>query len=192
MSAFTAEMEKYLKEAIESTAQHTAEATARAIERERKRFRTERKDRRYHNTELLLRNYRTLNEHYKYAVFDAEKARESSDEFTEIMELMGSSFGDEDLRIESIRQSAGRTKVIMAHVNLMLEIYRNACERSRSTAIQRRWRELDARYIADDEMSVGEIAIREDVTEQTVRNDLKACIGELTVLFFGVDGLCQE
>lgn len=166
-----------------------AKAAIRAVERERKKFQRAQHDKKLHNTKLLLRHYRTLNEHYKHAVFDASKAREESDDFVEIMALMNSSLGDEELYVESIKQSVVRTKVIMAHVNKMLEIYQQLCENSRRSDDARHWRVLSALYLDEEATPAAQIASAEGIDKRTIYKDIDTCVADLTVLFFGIAGL---
>ncbi len=107
-----------------------AAAAVKAVERERAKFKKQQYDKRFHNTKLLLRHYRALNEHYHNAVFDVQTAEASDEDFSDMMQAMNSTIADEELYVESIKQSCIRTKVIMAHVNKMLDIYQIMCERS--------------------------------------------------------------
>ena len=114
----------------ETGAKIGAEETAKAVEAERKKVKKQEYDSRFHNTKLLLRHYRSLNEHYKHAIYDTTSAVDESESFTEIMRLMRRNVSDENIYIESIKKSQLRTKVIMTHVNKMLDIYRIMCEKS--------------------------------------------------------------
>ena len=67
-----------------------AKAAVKAVEREKKRVKERLYDRRYHNTKLLLQNYRHLNEHFKNAIFEIEQAEEFDETFYDIMECMNS------------------------------------------------------------------------------------------------------
>lgn len=166
-----------------------AKAAVRAVEREKKHIRKKQQDSRLHNTKLLLRNYRVLNEHYKNAVFSVEKAIEETDAFNEIIELMNNTFSDDEVYIESIRQSALRTRVIMAHVNKMLAVYENICERSIRQDDARHWRVIKAMYIDEIAITATEVAAIENIDKRTVYKDIDAAVSDLTVLFFGINGL---
>lgn len=166
-----------------------AAAAVRAVERERSKFKKQQYDRRFHNTKLLLRHYRALNEHYHNAVFDVQKAEASDEDFADIMQAMNSSIADEELYVESIKQSCIRTKVIMAHVNKMLDIYKIMCERSHRPDDMRRWRVLEALYLADTGTTAGAIAENEHIDKRTVYKDIDVCIADLTTLLFGIGGL---
>lgn len=173
----------------EAAAETAAKATAKALEKQKRQYAEKLVDRRYHNTKLLLRNYRKLNSHYKEAVKDKLAAVEESDSFMEIMELMTGTLTDEQLLIESIERSAVRTQVIMAHVNKMLDIYKEVCDRSQRPEDGRHWRALRALYLDDEPMTAAEIAELEQVDKRTVYKDIDASVRDLTVLFFGIDGV---
>lgn len=166
-----------------------ATAAVKAVERERKKFKKQQHDRRFHNTKLLLRHYRTLNEHYKHAVFDIGAAENADEDFADIMQAMSSSISDEDLYVESIKQSCLRTKIIMAHVNKMLDIYKIMCEQSDRRDDARHWRVLEAIYISEEASTAGAVAQQEHIDKRTVYKDIDACVNDLTTLLFGIGGV---
>lgn len=166
-----------------------AAAAVKAIEKERKKAKKQQYDWRYRNTKLLLRHYRALNDHYKHAIFDKERAAEEYESFTDIMEAMNVNISDEALYIESIKRSCARTKIIMSHVNKMLECYEIMCSKSRRKSDARRWRIIDGIYISDIAMTAEELAKQEGVDKRTVYRDVDLCISDLTVLFFGIEGI---
>lgn len=165
-----------------------AAAAIKAAERERAKMRKVEHDRRYHNTKLLLRNYRALNAHYHNAVFDVQKAQED-ETFVDIMEAMNAGPTDDAFYIESIKQSCIRTKVIMAHVNRMLDIYKIICQRSKRREEQRRWDVLNDLYLSTTPISAAEIAREQHIDKRTVYKDIDAAIEDLTTLLFGITGI---
>lgn len=166
-----------------------AAAAIKAMEREQDNFRKKRLDRKLHNTKLLLKNYRTLQAHYQHAVFDVDSAEENSEDFSDIMNKMNSGLYDDELYIESIKQSCLRTKIIMAHVNGMLDIYEAACKNSGKSESIRRWRVLRKLYLSPQTMTIEEIAQSENIGERTVYKDIDVCVGDLSTLFFGIGAL---
>ena len=96
-------------------AEHGAKAMRRVIERESKSYRKAQYDWKYHNTKLLIRNYRRLNEYYQNAVFSTEAAEEVDVDFADIMRSMGRPT-DEEIFVESIQQNYITTRIIMTHV----------------------------------------------------------------------------
>lgn len=166
-----------------------AKAAVKAIEREKKKYREQQYDRRYHNTKLLLRNYRHLNEHFKNAVFETEEAAECDETFIDIMEMMSGKGYDEEIYEKSILESSIRTKIIMTHVNRMLEIYGIMCERSDREDDKRHYRVLKAMYIDEPPVTAHTVAERENVDKRTVYRDIDAAIESLTLLLFGISGI---
>lgn len=166
-----------------------AKAAVAALERERKKYKKQQYDRRYHNTKLLLRHYRALNEHYKHAVFDVSKAEMESESFSDIMRAMNADITDDALYIESIKQSSVRTKIIMAHVNKMLECYEIMCKQSARKDDARHWRVLEGMYISEEAMTAEKLAKQEHIDKRTVYRDIEICVSDLTALLFGIGGI---
>lgn len=165
-----------------------AAAAVRAAERERKKIRQQQYDWKYHNTKLLLRNYRRLNAYYENAVFSTEAAEEADEDFGDIMRSMGRVV-DEEIIVESIQKSYATTKIIMTHVNKMLDCYKIMCERSNRPDDARHWRVLEGLYLADGYTTAEAIARREHIDKRTVYKDIDVCVADLTALFFGVSGI---
>lgn len=166
-----------------------AKAAVKAVDREKKKLREKQYDRRYHNTKLLLRNYRQLNEHFKNAVFEVEQAEEYDESFYDIMEIMGDRGYNDELYVKSIKESAVRTRIIMTHVNRMLDVYGIMCERSNREDDKRHYRILKAMYLDDTPSTAVEVARRERVDKRTVYRDIDAATACLTTLFYGVSGI---
>lgn len=165
-----------------------AAAAVKAVERERQKFKKQQYDYKYHNTKLLLRNYRRLNEYYKNAVFSTDGAEEADENFEEIMQNMGRP-ADEEIFVESIQKNYIATRIIMAHVNKMLECYKIMCERSSRADDARHWRVLENLYIAEDYTTAEEIAKQEKIDRRTVYRDVDICAADMTALLFGIGGI---
>lgn len=165
-----------------------AKAAIRAVEKEKQRYQQQHYDKRYQNTKLLLRHYRSLNAHYENAAFDTSTA-EHEDTFIDVMELMDGYSYDEDLYVESIKRSAIKTSIIMAHVNKMLEIYEIMCSRSKRVDDQRHWRVLQALYISDSPTTATDLAVKENIDKRTVYKDIDAAAADMTALLFGIEGV---
>lgn len=166
-----------------------AKAAVKAVERERKKYREQLYDRRYQNTKLLLRNYRHLNEHFKNAVFDIEQAEEFDESFIDIMDIMTGHGYTEEIYVQNIKESSVRTKIIMTHVNRMLDIYAIMCERSDREDDKRHYRILRAMYLDEKPTTAQDIADLEHIDKRTVYRDIDAAATDLTMLFFGVCGI---
>lgn len=168
-------------------------AVRAAFEDERKaeaRRRGKAADRRCHNTRLLLEHYHELEKHVAAVSDDiSEEIDDAIIHGAETLDIMTQLVSKWDTKVRSLEESAARTYRLLRHVDCILAGYRFECESSPSEHLQRRWRCLHARYIADPVMTTSEIAAAEFVDERTVQRDLKAAISDLGVLLFGADGL---
>lgn len=165
-----------------------AKAAVKAVERERKAYRKKQYDWKYQNTKLLLRNYRRLNAYYRNAIFSIEDAEEADESFEDIMRSMGRP-ADEEIFVESIQKNYLATRIIMTHVNKMLDCYEIMCERSNRQDDKRHWRVLEGLYLSENYTTAEQIAKQEHIDKRTVYKDIDVCAADLTALFFGVGGI---
>jgi hypothetical protein len=165
-----------------------AKAAVKAVERERKAYRKKQYDWKYQNTKLLLRNYRRLNAYYENAIFSIEDAEEADESFEDIMRNMGRP-ADEEIFVESIQKNYLATRIIMTHVNKMLDCYEIMCERSNRQDDKRHWRVLEGLYLSENYTTAEQIAKQEHIDKRTVYKDIDVCAADLTALFFGVGGI---
>ena len=165
-----------------------AKAAVKAVERERKAYRKRQYDWKYQNTKLLLRNYRRLNAYYQNAIFRIEDAEEADESFEDIMRSMGRP-ADEEIFVESIQKNYLATRIIMTHVNKMLDCYQIMCERSNRQDDKRHWRVLEEMYLSENYTTAEQIARQEHIDKRTVYKDIDVCAADLTALFFGVGGI---
>lgn len=166
-----------------------AKAALETFESEKRKSTKEWHDKRLFNTRLLLKNYRALNAHINSAVFEQKKIDEYMQESAnDILELMWQKT-DSDIVINSIKQSVERTKIIMAHVDMMLELYETFCMKSKKAEDKRRWRVTKAMYLDAEISSAEKIAKREHIDKRTVYRDIDAAVERISALIFGVSGL---
>lgn len=170
-------------------AEAAATAAAKVTERERKRLQRQNTDKRYHDTKLLIRKYRQLNEYYQNAVYDEAAAEEVDEDFEEIMRSFGVSFKEKELTANSIRRNYLVTRVVMAHVNKMLDVFQAMCERSNRASDKRRWKILHDLYLAEEPTTAEELAQQENISKRAVYDIVDRCIPDLTILFFGISGI---
>ena len=149
------------REVYETAAKIGAEKALDTFNKERAEERKHRRKRKLRNTELLLRNYHMLMSLY-----------------------------NDEVIVESIKNSATRTAIIMSHVDTMISLYHTYCERAENSDIEmRRYDVLWDRYLADEPLNVESISKKHHMTKQNVYADLKIATERLTALIFGVDGL---
>jgi hypothetical protein len=80
--------------------------------------------RRLHNTRRLLQEYRKLKEH----AVDAVYRKASTTDAIDILEGL-ENCTDDEIYIESIKNSIDKTSIILSHIEKMLEVYRMLCEK---------------------------------------------------------------
>lgn len=174
------------KEEIESMVQQAALAGAKVASDTmmvaQRKSEKERIDRRLHNTELLLRNYRTLKASCENAVYES-KDGEVSEMLEDIMTMKS-----DKVIVESIRASAKRTALMVQHIDKMLDVYRIYCSKI-SDRDKRRYKIIKALYISKTPMKIDEISKKYSVSKVTVYEDIKIAKERLSSLFFGIDGL---
>lgn len=175
-----------LSEIYKKAAAIGAREALKIFEQERKKEYSHRVDKRLRNTKLLLRNYHMLKAHAEKSVFGRTQMEESAHD---ILESMMSIYNDEVI-IQSIKNSATRTAIIVSHIETMFGLYYSYCDRSTNREIDlRRYNVVRDMYMAEDTLSAKEIAEKQNISKDSVYSDLRVGIERLTALIFGVDGL---
>lgn len=141
------------------------------------------KDRRIHNTDLLLKQYKTLRSGCKNAVYKKTGKVKVDDMIGEIMEL-----DDDSVIVESIKRSAERTEIMLSHIDKMLEVFRIYCSKYGEKE-RREYKVIKALYISKQSQTIKELAKEYKVSEVTIYADLKSAKEKLSALFFGINGL---
>lgn len=172
-------------ELMEKAAAAGAKAGIDKYEAELKNRQKQFKDKRYHNTKLLLRNYRMLQINAENSVFGRSQMEESA---SDILDNMMHIYDDKVI-VESIKTSATRTAIIVAHVKTMLEMFEVCCERSGNELDKRRYDIIHGLYIAEPKVTRKELMSRYNISSDTTYLDEKIAIERLSALIFGVDGL---
>lgn len=175
-----------LKEIIALAGEAGAKAAMQTLEKERKKEKKERKDRRLHNTKLLLENYRLFKAHCEKAVYEDEQtADDEIIDFAAMMEEVGYS---DHVFIEAIKKSAARTRLIVKHVDQMLDVYKTVCDR-RGEYDQKTWMMLYHLYIAPEPKTQQEIAEMFGCDRTTVYRRICAACAVLSSLLYGIDAI---
>ena len=168
------------REIIGITSQVAIEKYQKAMENHRK----ESRDRRLHNTKLLLEKYRAFVVHSESAVFSASQIDDdmSLDSLLELMDCK-----HEQVVAESVKDSVARTRILVHHVNWMLDSFKYRCEHSPRPEDARRYRVIQKAYLVEEgqQKTFQEIADEEGVDVSTIYKDQKAAIQQLSALLFG-------
>jgi len=182
-----------LQETISDITKEAAKAGAEAVKRENKLIAAQEhartKDRRLRNTRLLLKNYRSLKSHCEQAVSELSELDADDMQPGMIFEIMSRGYSSEEVYIDAIRRTAGRTAIMIGHLERMLHLYETACAASAFESERRRWRILKDRYLMEKPLPLSEIADREHIHKRTAERDLDAAIESLSALIFGIDGI---
>ncbi len=143
-----------------------------------------RKDKRYHDTKKLLKNYRALKDYTDHTIYDMVDIEDGED----ICEAL--SIFNETGRVQSIKERIVFTKVTMENVTRALEAYKEFCMKSDKPEVRRRWRELYALYLSgegEEVATVQSIADTERIAERTVYDDIDRITEDMEARFFGLE-----
>lgn len=153
-------------------------------------------DTRKYNTELLLKNYRNFKKHISNSVYSSEKVQKLEKEREEYKIDFDEPM--DDTYIKSILKSKLTTSLLLEQIDVFLNYYKIKCLNSRREEIRRRGRVIDLLYIAEKDeegnefekrLTFEEIADIMHTSTKTINRDRKEAIKELSVLFFGIEGL---
>ncbi|WP_288785422.1 hypothetical protein [uncultured Bacteroides sp.] len=121
-------------------------------------------DSRYHDVELLMKNYRKLRAHYSHV-------------------------SPETLEVSAICSMRRKTGLMMSHVDKMLSAYEAICRDSGNPDEIRRWEALSLRYIDEDRLKVEDIAERLCIDKRTFYRDINKAMEDMAVLLFGIEAI---
>lgn len=166
-------------------AEQIAELAIREYKRAEERSRKERHDRNLRNTKKLMRIYPQLCAHSDSSI--AELSDVCDDDALKILVDIMRGKGDTEVNVESVRRSRARTRLMIDHINAMLEVYRQEVMRSKKDEVQRSYRVLCAMYLDEEHKDADEIAELENIDRRTVYKDLDRACERLSYYIFGVD-----
>lgn len=144
------------------------------------------------NTKILLDNYT------KFKLFISESLKSLDDvenyeeylEHAEIMRIFG--LREDDKHIRSIEKSVSIMSLLMAHVDRMLDVYKQSCEGSSSVVVQRRYRVIERMYLREKRMTATQIADEFNLELRVIQKDAKMAREDLRVLLFGIDAILSD
>lgn len=175
---------KSKEEFLREVAEVAVAAGIDAYRKERQKHIQTVRDRRYNNTKLLLRSYRSLREYNEHTIFDiAQLGNEKGN--PELLEAIG--LTGESRQVESIRERVAFTRVTMENVEIALEVYKRFCNKSPKPEIQRRWRVLEKMYISEECFTPQEVADLENISLSQVYVDINEAAKDMEKRFFGLD-----
>ena len=175
---------------MEEVIRIATETAISVYDQQKKAEAKEKHDRRLRSTKMLLENYRSFSSYNDNAVINLYDALKIDEDIYSVLELMeGRERISSEVKIDSIEKGVLRTKIMMAHVNAMLDIYKRNCENSPYPEEMRRYRVIYGMYLGEEEKRSEQIAEEECCDIATVYRDKKNAITKLTALIFGIDGI---
>ena len=178
------DISKEVKEMLEIAAQRGAKKALEEEDKARRKSMQQKRDKRLRNTKRLLTNYRRLKKHAETAVYSSMQ-----EEVEDFMDLMWDPYDKAEQTVFSIKTSATRTSIIMAHVTAELEQYRKLCYASPNSIDHDRADALFARYIDEDEKTVDQIASMINADKRTVYRYIDKALNDVSAFMFGIDGI---
>lgn len=158
---------------IDETIRKAAKEAIKEFDREK---RYEKKKKVFHNTKLLLSHYNDLVSHVKNAVDDVNKLQEDLEDIGEL--------DRDELYILSIKKSKSKTLIMIAHIDMAMEILK---KKQFKMCSPEKYKALELFYL--EEKTYEEVGEMLSCSTITARRWVNEMINELSIQLFGVDGL---
>lgn len=142
-------------------------------------------------TKKLLENYTKLKDYADEAVITLEQAKEVDEELVNLDVLMKFKLFDDDKTLHRQLRGVNAVRFMMAHIDRMLEVYKNNCLNSSQEVMHRRWFVIEYMYLEreDKKKTTKEIAEIYQTDLSNIQKDAKEARNDLTTLFFGLDAM---
>lgn len=170
---------------IELIAKSAAEEAIRQYHKEEVKSKKARHDRRLYNTKLILKNYQAIKTHSDSSI--AELSEIVDDDVLNLFSMMLNKPDSEEIKINSIKNSVARTRIILEHVDTMLSAFQKACSNARKPADRRRYNIIRDMYLSETKLSAEEVAEMYGIDVRTVFRDVDAACETLSTYLFGID-----
>ena len=183
---------KFIQASIEAGVARGVEIASKNMCEELKYKNKKLYDNRLNNTKLLLENYHNFVDHCKKAVYEVENnIKEAIAKEESMVELFSELYNmqDDTFTVNSILKSKEKTKVILKHIDCCLTFYEYRANETKDLEMQRRNEVIKRLYINENKQKYEDIANELNISTKTVNRDKKKAIRELSVLFFGIDGI---
>lgn len=177
---------------IKNLVKQAGEAGAAAYEKKNKKSAEEKVHTMLYRTKVLLEKYRYLHDYSEKSVYSLKQMADSQENPDSDVDFeMLAKFGilDEDITLYRMKKGVATVKILMDHVDRMLEIYKTDCETSSSEVKKRQWRVIENLYLADERLTTKQIAEQENQDLRVIQQDAKNAREDLTALIFGLDGI---
>lgn len=172
------------KHVLVTISKYATKVAVEEFDRLQRERRAAEKDFRLKNTRLLIKKYRQLKDFVGNAVSDLTQLLDEED--LALLEAMGC----ENLKVQKVNSIKDRvvfTNTVIGHIETMLAVYQTKCETSPKDEVKRRWRVLNAMYLADETSTPEDIAEKEHISDRMVYRDIEAAVRDISNLFFGLE-----
>lgn len=192
--------EEQIEKLINRTANTVANKLYAKLRDEHEKERENLYEKRLYNTKLLLEHYRLFKEHASNAIYELTSIEDEEISALEILDsMLQSNIAKGEIAVESIKNSAMRTRIIINHVDEMLKAYEFICMNSGKPEDERKWDAIKTVYINEIPQGLGKMDVYQDLADKhfisvrQIQGDIASAIKSLTALFFGIDGVeCRE
>lgn len=143
-----------------------------------------------YNTKKLLENYTKLKDYIENAISTVEEAAEVDETIVNTEVLIGFRLMDSDRKLNRQIRGINAVKMMLAHIDRMLEVYRTDCQTSSSEVKRRRWDIVQMMYLDRvEKKTTKQIAEYYNMELSGIQKEAKAARSDLTILFFGLDAM---
>lgn len=142
-------------------------------------------------TKKLLENYTKLKDYAEQAVVTLEQAEEVDETLVNMEVLTKFKLFEDDKTIHRQLRGVNAVKIMMAHVDRMLNVYKTNCLNSAQEVMHRRWFVIECMYLEREggKKTTKEIAEIYQTDLSNIQKDAKEARNDLTTLFFGLDAM---
>ena len=143
-----------------------------------------------YNTKKLLENYTKLKDYIENAVSTFEEAAEVDETIVNTEVLIGFRLMDSDRKLDRQIRGINAVKMMLAHIDRMLDVYKVDCQTSSSEVKRRRWDIVQMMYLDRvEKKTTKQIAEYYNMELSGIQKEAKAARSDLTILFFGLDAM---
>lgn len=141
-------------------------------------------------TKKLLENYTKLKDYAEQAVCTNDEAQEVDPSLVNMDVLTKFHIFDDDRTLHRQVRGLNAVKLMLAHIDRMLAVYKDNCLNSASEVMHRRWFVIDMMYLdREKKRTTKEIAEIYQMELSAIQKDAKEARNDLTILFFGLDAM---
>lgn len=172
---------------IKAAGKEGAKKGVEAYERRKEKEREELADKVKNSAKTIIIHYRQLKRMRSTSVTGSDTVTDPT--LKEILDGILDRVRKEEFNLTSTNRNRIVTGMLLNHVDVQLENYKKECKKSKIQDIQRRYRVVEMIYLRKEPMALEEVAELEQIDKSTVYRTLEKAYDDLSVLFFGIEGV---